>query len=173
MPSTKSRALERRDPQPLSAEQVCERIRSAILRGDLKPGAKLFATMSLLLLPKRTLAITDPYLNENPNAEEVAEIARMAADELRRFREEILFADLEIVTRRIGKLEEQLKKPRPGKQKELDEAELELLRRVNAAFEAGQSPATLGLRPDEEKAIEFGYRVTWPSAKKISYGQGS
>ncbi|MDT3670738.1 MAG: NADP-dependent malic enzyme [Aromatoleum sp.] len=51
----------------------------------LKPGAKLFATMSLLLLPKRMLAITDPYLNENPNAEEVAEIARMAADELRRF----------------------------------------------------------------------------------------
>ena len=51
----------------------------------LKPGAKLFATMSLLLLPKRTLAITDPYLNENPNAEEVAEIARMAAEELRRF----------------------------------------------------------------------------------------
>jgi len=51
----------------------------------LKSGAKLFATMSLLLLPKRTLAITDPYLNENPSAEEVAEIARMAADELRRF----------------------------------------------------------------------------------------
>jgi malate dehydrogenase (oxaloacetate-decarboxylating)(NADP+) len=51
----------------------------------LKQGAKLFATMSLLLLPKRTLAITDPYLNENPSAEEVAEIARMAADELRRF----------------------------------------------------------------------------------------
>ncbi|AYH42510.1 NADP-dependent malic enzyme [Azoarcus sp. DN11] len=51
----------------------------------LKPGAKLFASMSLLLLPKRTLAITDPYVNENPNAEEVAEIARMAAEELRRF----------------------------------------------------------------------------------------
>ncbi|WP_407280169.1 NADP-dependent malic enzyme [Aromatoleum evansii] len=51
----------------------------------LRPGAKLFASMSLLLLPKRTLAITDPYVNENPNAEEVAEIARMAADELRRF----------------------------------------------------------------------------------------
>jgi malate dehydrogenase (oxaloacetate-decarboxylating)(NADP+) len=51
----------------------------------LKPGAKLFASMSLLLLPKRTIAITDPYVNENPNAEEVAEIARMAAEELRRF----------------------------------------------------------------------------------------
>jgi uncharacterized protein (TIGR02231 family) len=29
------------------------------------------------------------------------------------------------------------------------------------------------LEPDEEKAVEFGYRVTWPSAKKITYGTGS
>lgn len=29
------------------------------------------------------------------------------------------------------------------------------------------------LKPDEEKTIEFGYRVTWPAAKKITYGQGS
>ena len=25
----------------------------------------------------------------------------------------------------------------------------------------------------EEKVVEFGYRVTWPAAKKITYGQGS
>ncbi len=48
-------------------------------------GAKQFAAMNLLLLTKRMLAITDTYVNENPSAEEVAEIARMAADELRRF----------------------------------------------------------------------------------------
>jgi uncharacterized protein (TIGR02231 family) len=29
------------------------------------------------------------------------------------------------------------------------------------------------LEPDEEKTIEFGYRVTWPAAKKVTYGQGS
>ena len=29
------------------------------------------------------------------------------------------------------------------------------------------------LKPDEEKVVEFGYRVTWPGAKKITYGQGS
>jgi uncharacterized protein (TIGR02231 family) len=29
------------------------------------------------------------------------------------------------------------------------------------------------LQPDEEKAVEFGYRATWPGAKKITYGQGS
>ena len=51
----------------------------------LSEGAKLFAAMTLLQLPKRTLAITDPYVNENPSAEEIAEIARMAAEELSRF----------------------------------------------------------------------------------------
>ncbi len=51
----------------------------------LSEGAKLFAAMTVLLLPKRVLAITDAYVNENPSAAEVAEIARMAADELRRF----------------------------------------------------------------------------------------
>ena len=39
------------------------------------------------------------------------------ADELRRFREEMLFADLEVVTKRIKKLEDQLKKPRPAKER--------------------------------------------------------
>lgn len=34
-------ALRTRGPQPLSAEQVCERIRAAILSGELKPGSKL------------------------------------------------------------------------------------------------------------------------------------
>jgi uncharacterized protein (TIGR02231 family) len=29
------------------------------------------------------------------------------------------------------------------------------------------------LKPDEEKVVEFGYRVTWPAAKKVTYGQGS
>ena len=79
--------------------------------------------------------------------------ANQPAQELRQFREELFFADLEIVTKRIGKLEDGLKKPRPGKQKELDQAELELLRRIVAGMEKGQSPATLGLHPEEEKAI--------------------
>ena len=51
----------------------------------LSADAKLLATMSILLLPKRVLAIADTYVNENPTAEEVAEIAEMAADELKRF----------------------------------------------------------------------------------------
>src|SRR6201997_167511 len=42
------------------------------------------------------------------------------AGELRRFREELLFADLEIVPNRIARLEDQLKKPKPGKEREAD-----------------------------------------------------
>jgi uncharacterized protein (TIGR02231 family) len=31
----------------------------------------------------------------------------------------------------------------------------------------------MSLQPDEEKIVEFGYRATWPGAKRIIYGQGS
>ncbi|MDR0564409.1 MAG: NADP-dependent malic enzyme [Azoarcus sp.] len=51
----------------------------------LKPGARQFAAMDLLMLPNHVLAITDTHVNENPDAEDVAEIARMAASELRNF----------------------------------------------------------------------------------------
>jgi ribosome-binding ATPase YchF (GTP1/OBG family) len=75
------------------------------------------------------------------------------AKELRAFREELLFADLEIVTTRVGKLEDNIKKPRPAKQREADQLELSLLQRVQQALESGQGAATLGLKDDEEKAI--------------------
>jgi ribosome-binding ATPase YchF (GTP1/OBG family) len=75
------------------------------------------------------------------------------AGQLRRFREELIFADLEIVTNRISRLDDQLRKPRPAKQKEADEKELGLLRRIATAFEENQSPAALGLKEDEEKSI--------------------
>lgn len=73
--------------------------------------------------------------------------------ELRQFREELFFADLEIVTRRIDKLTDQLKKPRPAKLKEQDETERGILERIVKALEAGQSPGALGLKGDEEKLI--------------------
>ncbi len=75
------------------------------------------------------------------------------AGQLRRFREELMFADLEIVTNRAERLRDQLKKPRPAKQKEADEQELALLNRIQEAIEGGRSPATLGLKSDEEKSI--------------------
>jgi ribosome-binding ATPase YchF (GTP1/OBG family) len=75
------------------------------------------------------------------------------AAELRRFREELLFADLEIVTNRVAKLEEQSKKPKPPKEREADQQELNLLQRIVAVFEKGQSAASLGLKEEEEKAV--------------------
>jgi hypothetical protein len=75
------------------------------------------------------------------------------AGELRHFREEILFADLEIVSNRIGRLEQQLKKAKPAKEKEQDQYEFALLERIAAAFEQGQSAAALDLTGDEEKAV--------------------
>ena len=73
------------------------------------------------------------------------------ADELRKFREEMLFADLEIVTNRISKVEAQLKKPTPAKQKEADQAEQALLQRVAKALEE-QTTAKLHLTAEEDHA---------------------
>jgi GTP-binding protein YchF len=73
--------------------------------------------------------------------------------ELRQFREEILFADLEIVSNRIGRLQDQFKKPKPAKEREADQQELSFLQRLAEAFERGESAASLGLKEDEEKLV--------------------
>lgn len=51
----------------------------------LKKGARGFAALNTLTLPQHTLFVTDTYVNESPNAEELAYIAAAAADEVRRF----------------------------------------------------------------------------------------
>jgi malate dehydrogenase (oxaloacetate-decarboxylating)(NADP+) len=51
----------------------------------LKSGSSVFAAMNLLLLPRRTLFITDTYVNADPTALQIAEITLMAAEEVRRF----------------------------------------------------------------------------------------
>jgi ribosome-binding ATPase YchF (GTP1/OBG family) len=74
--------------------------------------------------------------------------------QLRSFREDLLFADLEIVMNRVDRVAAQLKKQaRPVKEKEADEVEMALLRRIQGALEAGESTTTLGLREDEEKVV--------------------
>ncbi|MBX9625882.1 MAG: DUF933 domain-containing protein [Gemmataceae bacterium] len=76
------------------------------------------------------------------------------ADQLRRFREELLFADMEIVGNRITKLDAQLKKrARPAKEIEAEEAEQALMKRINAALEGGTPASALGLTADEEKTV--------------------
>jgi malate dehydrogenase (oxaloacetate-decarboxylating)(NADP+) len=51
----------------------------------LAPGARCFAAMNLLLLQSNTMFICDTYVNEDPSAEQLADITLMAAEEVRRF----------------------------------------------------------------------------------------
>jgi len=75
------------------------------------------------------------------------------AEQLTRFREELVFADLEILHNRADKLTAQMKRNKPAKEKEIDQAEMEMVKRVQTALEAGQSPRALSLRSEEEKLI--------------------
>ena len=75
------------------------------------------------------------------------------AEQLKKFREELLFADLEVVSNRIPKVVAGLKKAKPAKEREAEEWELALLQRVVAAFEAGKPASALGLTAEEDKAL--------------------
>jgi malate dehydrogenase (oxaloacetate-decarboxylating)(NADP+) len=50
-----------------------------------RPGSGVMATMNAIMLEQHTLFIADTFVNESPSAEELAEIALMAADEVQRF----------------------------------------------------------------------------------------
>jgi malate dehydrogenase (oxaloacetate-decarboxylating)(NADP+) len=51
----------------------------------LRPGANVYAGMNFVITEERQLAMVDTHVNENPTAEELAEITIMAAEELERF----------------------------------------------------------------------------------------
>ncbi|MFJ1300301.1 NADP-dependent malic enzyme [Pseudomonadota bacterium AL_CKDN230030165-1A_HGKHYDSX7] len=48
-----------------------------------KPGAKTYAAMNILLLDQRTVALVDTHVNDDPTAEQIAEITIAAAEEMR------------------------------------------------------------------------------------------
>ena len=50
-----------------------------------RSGVNVFAAMNYLMLPGRSLFIADTHVNDNPDAEQIAEIAMLAADEVKRF----------------------------------------------------------------------------------------
>jgi malate dehydrogenase (oxaloacetate-decarboxylating)(NADP+) len=50
-----------------------------------RPGACVYAAMNVLVLPERQLAIVDTHVNENPDANQLAAITIMAAEEMKRF----------------------------------------------------------------------------------------
>jgi malate dehydrogenase (oxaloacetate-decarboxylating)(NADP+) len=51
----------------------------------LRPGAQGLATMNALMLDKHTLFIADTFVNDDPSAEQLADIAAMAVEEVSRF----------------------------------------------------------------------------------------
>jgi len=51
----------------------------------LRDGVTTWAAMNAVLLHDRTVFIADTYVNRDPSAEQIAEIARLAAEEVRRF----------------------------------------------------------------------------------------
>jgi malate dehydrogenase (oxaloacetate-decarboxylating)(NADP+) len=50
-----------------------------------RPDAHCMAAMNALMLDKHTLFITDTFVNDSPDAEQLAEIAAMAVEEVQRF----------------------------------------------------------------------------------------
>jgi malate dehydrogenase (oxaloacetate-decarboxylating)(NADP+) len=50
-----------------------------------RAGAKVYAAMNFVITQDRQLAMVDTHVNENPSAEELAEITIMAAEEMERF----------------------------------------------------------------------------------------
>jgi malate dehydrogenase (oxaloacetate-decarboxylating)(NADP+) len=50
-----------------------------------QPGRSVYAAMNALLPPGRQLFLVDTHINYDPTAQEIAQIAKMAADEVRRF----------------------------------------------------------------------------------------
>jgi malate dehydrogenase (oxaloacetate-decarboxylating)(NADP+) len=63
-------------------EQHLDHVRHVIGR---RQGLQTMAAMNALMLPEHTLFITDTFVNDEPSAEELAEIAMLAAAEVRRF----------------------------------------------------------------------------------------
>lgn len=78
--------------------------------------------------------------------------------DLASFREDLLLADLEIVTGRVERLRESVKKPRPNRDQEL--AELAALERVLAALEAG-TPLTSDKMSEEDSRATRSFRLMW------------
>ncbi len=51
----------------------------------LRPGVRHYAAMNALIMPTRTVFICDTYVTPDPDAEHIAEMTLLAAEEMRRF----------------------------------------------------------------------------------------
>jgi GTP-binding protein YchF len=74
------------------------------------------------------------------------------AADLRNFDDDLLIADLDILSGRVERLKDQLRKPRANKEK--DQEELDLLTPVLAELEAGRSLVSFPMSVEQRKAIK-------------------
>jgi len=51
----------------------------------LRPGLRNYAAMNALMMPGRTVFICDTYVNPDPDADQIAEMTLLAAEEMKRF----------------------------------------------------------------------------------------
>jgi ribosome-binding ATPase len=86
--------------------------------------------------------------------------------DLRTFEEDLLLADLDIVSGRVQRLEESLKKPRPKDQRELEENELAALRILLAALEEGKHARDAKLT-DEQWKFTRSFRLLTEKPKMV------
>jgi GTP-binding protein YchF len=94
-----------------------------------------------------------------------------AATQLAAFRDELLFADLTVVTSRAERLEASVKKARPDREQSLKE--LEIIKVVQAALEAGKPVTTLELSADDKKPLRsFGLLTDKPQVALLNTLQG-
>jgi ribosome-binding ATPase len=94
-----------------------------------------------------------------------------AAAELTAFRDEMLFADLGVVTTRVERLEASLKKPRPDR--ESVAKELEIVKAVHAVLEEGKTVASLDLSAEDKKPLRsFGLLTDKPEVVVLNILQG-
>jgi ribosome-binding ATPase len=76
------------------------------------------------------------------------------AEQLQRFREELMFADFEVVSNRIDKLEAGSKKPRPQAERDRDAKELADLQAIAGRLEAGESVLGLTFNKEIENSLK-------------------
>jgi malate dehydrogenase (oxaloacetate-decarboxylating)(NADP+) len=51
----------------------------------LRPGLRGYAAMNVVMMPGRTVFICDTYVNPDPDADQIAEMTLLAAEEIKRF----------------------------------------------------------------------------------------
>jgi ribosome-binding ATPase YchF (GTP1/OBG family) len=93
--------------------------------------------------------------------------------QLTKFREELIFADLEILHNRVEKLHAQMKRTKPAKEREIDEAELGLVNRIVGALEAGHSPRSLPHFEDDKLVRSYQLLTLKPEMVFVNRGDAA